>query len=180
MKPDSIVVVNGILPRTNSPDGRLIGPVPSSEGKFDNSGVQNDTDDDKEEERESYGASKQSSDAMTPATAAMGEGHVSTTERNTSSHHYTYWQSIQSINKGLAAYAEEKDKVEYFDASEIFIGEMGNKLFRREEKFLMRELQWDYLHPTALGHKLWGEAIVDYFVSDLDTPKNLRKDYAHR
>lgn len=181
MKPDSIVVVNGILPRTNSPDGRLTGADSSSQEKYDDSGVQDDTDADEEDEKASDGTSKQSSDAMTPDTAAMGEGHnMSSTERNTSSHHYTYWQSIQSINKGLALYAEENDKVEYFDASEIFIAEMGNKLFRREEKFLMRELQWDYLHPTALGHKLWGEAIVDYFASDLDTPKNLRKEYADR
>ena len=57
---------------------------------------------------------------------------------------------------------------------------MGNKVYQRDELFLVHELQRDYLHPSALGHRLWGEAIVNYIASDLDTPENLRKEYAHR
>ena len=36
--------------------------------------------------------------------------------------------------------------------------------------FLMKELQKDYLHPTALGHELWANEIVDVITSDVDTP----------
>ena len=89
----------------------------------------------------------------------------------------SYWHSIKGINKGLELYAQQNGKVEFFDASEIFIAQMGNKFYKRDDLFLMKELQSDYLHPTAMGHRLWADIIVDYIVSDLDTPSNLRKGY---
>jgi lysophospholipase L1-like esterase len=168
LRPDSIVVLNGILPRTNRADGRLT---------FGSNDVDNYAD--AGAGAVHYGGDEYSMlNNMTMATETATEAPVTSTGRNTSSHNYTYWQSIQGINKGLARYAELNDNVEYFDASDIFIAQMGNKVYQREEKFLVKELQQDYVHPTPLGHKLWGEAIVDYIVSDLDTPKNLRKGYA--
>ena len=151
-KPDTIVVLNGMLPRTDSEDGRLI--------KRSGSGSEN--------------GNVTSSGVSSEITTSTSTSHSS------SESSYSYWQSIQSINKGLQRYAEQHDEVEYFDPSDVFIVQMGNKVYQRDELFLVHELQRDYLHPSALGHRLWGEAIVNYIASDLDTPENLRKEYADR
>jgi Lysophospholipase L1 and related esterases len=151
-KPDSIIVLNGILPRTNDKEGRLV---------TRNGNVVDHHDGDDEDED--------------VHTQTMTKGMSLNTSSSTNQRRISQWQSIQSINKSLAKFAQQHDRIEYFDASDIFIARMGTKVYQRDELFLMKELQGDFLHPTALGHKFWGEAIVDYIASDLDTPENLRR-----
>jgi lysophospholipase L1-like esterase len=188
-KPDSIIVLNGILPRTDSPSGKLMdvgdvgvgvassssSPAKTLQGQL----VQEDLHTDLDTIANAIAAIENVN------THPSKSGSVSSTERERKDtspplprlSHRNFWQSIQSINKGLARYAEQNDKVEYFDASGIFVAHLGNKFYQLQEEILIKELQGDFLHPTALGHKLWGEAIVDYMISDLDTPPNLRRDF---
>ena len=199
-KPDSIIVLNGILPRTDSQSGKLIpvenigvaSPSPAKtvqeqllqddEHHYDESPKGNTIDETDNSMNEEASPSITENDMEASLDANSASGTVSSTERKNTSpplptlSHRNFWQSIQSINKGLERYAEQNDGVEYFDASGIFVAHLGNKFYQLKEEFLMKELQGDFLHPTALGHKLWGEAIVDYIISDLDTPPNLRKE----
>jgi len=83
------------------------------------------------------------------------------------------WPSIVNINKGLEMYAERTDRVEYFDASELFLAQLGNSNYRRKDKILMKELMNDYLHPSATGAELWGKEIVQYLTEHDDIPEGL-------
>jgi len=155
LKPDSIIVLNGLLPRTNDGEGRLGMEVGTG---TNNGNVVNGHEDEMQH-------------TATTTTATT----ITTTTTTTQEQRISPWQSIQSINRSLAKFAQQHDRIEYFDASDIFVGRMGTKVYHRNELFLLKELQNDFLHPTALGHKLWGEAIVDYITSDVDTPENLRR-----
>jgi len=146
-KPDSMIVLNGILPRTSDGQGRL--------GTITGMGTNG----------------KELRNTIKTTTTITLNGSSTTTNKE---QRISLYQSIQSINKSLAKFAEQHDRIEYFDASDIFVARMGTKVYQRDELFLLMELQNDFLHPTTLGHKLWGEAIVDYITSDVDTPENLR------
>jgi lysophospholipase L1-like esterase len=197
LKPDAIVVLNGLLPRTNDPsgylgdshDGEIIALMKKEEQFPLVDGIRmNQT----ENGSESFLMDAHSTSSLENANAAETDDieaeiddieadsvSSTTTSTTSASSHRTFWQSIQSINKGLASYAHQHDRVEYFDASDIFVAHLGNAHYQRNETFLMKALQGDFLHPTALGHKLWGEAIVDYIVSDLDLPPSLLRDFAN-
>ncbi len=119
-RPDSIIVINGLLPRSNDHvNGRL-----------------------SRSESEEYNTHSEQKGA-----------EVS---------NFSYWPSIQAINEQLKQYALKHDRVEFFDPSQIFIGHMGNRFFTRNEPFLMKELQEDFLHPSALGHQIWAEVSAKY------------------
>ncbi len=167
LKPDSIVVLNGILPRSNRADGRLTFPSRASIDGHDGENSKDTISDVNVDGTDDY---------YRRTRKEKSEEYEVPKKENSPNHNHTYWQSIEGINHGLSMYAGQNEKVEYFDASDVFVTQLGNKVFQREEKFLVKELQRDYLHPSPLGHKLWGEAILDYIVSDLDTPQNLRKD----
>ncbi len=260
-RPDSIIVINGLLPRTDWKDGRLIGKEQHNTSddyeKQDNvnSVIENykdntDGDDDSEEEKNQQNASGSSSSSseeeqnvnnMTgkeeeeeeedddddkvkasgddnnrenvgddniddhvidngaddnqnntanlatqssttssslpiqnnqPGTiASSSEEEEEPTERirrrrtdqthnavnNKENDIFNYWPSIQAINHQLKLYARKHDKVEFYDPSHLFLARMGNDYFKRNEVFLLKELQDDYLHPTALGHRIWAE-----------------------
>lgn len=69
----------------------------------------------------------------------------------------TLWKDIQAINKQLEEYSKLHEKVVYFDATDIFIKDTSV-----EEKNLQIDgnLMYDYLHPSNIGYKLWGDRIV--------------------
>ncbi len=175
MRPDSIVVINGLLPRTGRLDGTLMTAklaASRSGSKTGRSHILEEktsfTDDDEFSNNNQTTSNMKSNDATEEAST-----HT-ITKKTTLDLSLDYWESIVQINRGLEQYAHDHDKVEYFDASDIFIGQLGNKYFQRQEpSFLMSELMLDYLHPTTLGHELWAQQIVDYIISDLDTPFNL-------
>jgi len=67
------------------------------------------------------------------------------------------WEDIQAINAQLEEYSGKRDNVEYFDSSDIFIKDM---LVKEKDLRIDVNLMNDYLHPSALGYKLWGDQIV--------------------
>mmetsp|Transcript_1358 Transcript_1358/g.2176 ORF Transcript_1358/g.2176 Transcript_1358/m.2176 type:complete len:319 (-) Transcript_1358:378-1334(-) len=117
-KPDATIVINGILPRSSRPDGKLVGDDKN-----------NDDDDDKV---------------------------------------IDFWPAIQAVNENLQKICEKHDQLEYFDADSIFIKE------KRSKKYIPSALMKDRLHPTALGHKIWGEAIVKKLSEILNRDKKER------
>jgi lysophospholipase L1-like esterase len=117
-RPDSIIVINGLLPRSN----------------YDVNG------------------SLSRSEEFT--THSEQKGPESST--------FYYWPSIQAINEQLKQYAWNHDRVEFFDPSEIFVAHIGNSHFTRRDPFLMKELQDDFLHPSALGHQIWAEVRANF------------------
>jgi len=123
-KPDSVVVINGILPRTNRMDGYLV-PPPGEEY--------------------SYNLSK--SETL----------------------QFDFWPSIQDINDELKEYSKRRDNVKYVDSSHLFLVQLGNDMFKREDKQLTKELMVDFIHPSALGSKIWGKFIVDFTLNLTDS-----------
>jgi lysophospholipase L1-like esterase len=173
VKPDTIVVINALLPRTDRADGKLVmkgqGADEEEEQGFGNSGKSEWKSSSKEVVGEDYDIEDDDEGGMLRSRSLTRRTDSSKSSNATIS--LDYWRSILSINKALKRYAIDHEKVEYFDANDIFIGRIGNSYFTREEPmFLMKELQKDYLHPTALGHELWANEIVDFITSDVDTP----------
>jgi lysophospholipase L1-like esterase len=107
-RPNDTIVINGILPRTSMPDGRL-------------------------------------------------EGKLSHEQR----HFHHLWPSIQVVNKELKRFADKHSDIHYFDASNLFLTQLSNEHYTRDEKIIPTELMSDHHHPTSLGHEIWGKAIVD-------------------
>lgn len=119
-KPDSTVVINGILPRTDRHDGYLVSP----------SGAD-------------YSSNSSSSNGS----------------------QFDYWPYILTINDELQEYSETHDNVIYVDSSDLFLVQLQNNMFVREDKQLVKELMGDFLHPTTLGTKIWVKSIVDRTLS---------------
>jgi lysophospholipase L1-like esterase len=66
----------------------------------------------------------------------------------------TKWEGVELINKRLRLFTEQVDNVFYFDALDVFTQTSYGKLI------IPPSLMKDFLHPTAQGYKVWGEAIV--------------------
>ena len=64
------------------------------------------------------------------------------------------WSSIQNINAHLEEYSRTHENVEYFDANNVFLQGEDKKVK------IDKELMNDYLHPSHVGYKLWGDLIV--------------------
>lgn len=58
--------------------------------------------------------------------------------------------SFKAINEALECYADDTDKVEFFDATDIFL----------ENGKVNRKLLPDGVHPEKLGCEAWGAEIV--------------------
>ncbi len=77
------------------------------------------------------------------------------------------WTAIQDVNHHLKEYSDQHDNVVYFDANDIFLKSEESKDSNgsggtRSAKSLRidRNLMPDFLHPSAVGYKLWGDRIV--------------------
>jgi len=68
------------------------------------------------------------------------------------------WKDIQAINAQLEEYSNTHDNVIYFYAGDLF---MIDSLASDESLQLDKNLMNDYLHPSAIGYKLWGDRIVE-------------------
>mmetsp|Transcript_23563 Transcript_23563/g.26860 ORF Transcript_23563/g.26860 Transcript_23563/m.26860 type:complete len:309 (-) Transcript_23563:194-1120(-) len=201
LRPDSIIVINGLLPRTDRTSGKLVGvnsstmsataSISSSHDDVDTatdidgsfSANASTADDDKDfDDDYNYDESNMSSSKSTSGRQNSsihdnrndddddeGEGEGEDEKKS------DYWPSIQAINKQLQKYARRHEKVEYFDPSHLFIAQLQTDTYQQKDKYLLEELQDDYLHPSSLGHEIWAKAILDYFVSDLDTPDYLQR-----
>ncbi len=74
------------------------------------------------------------------------------------SHLPPLWNNILDINEKLREYSDSHDDVEYFDVNDLFFTDIDAK-----EKNLKidQNLMNDFLHPSSVGYKLWGDAIVE-------------------
>lgn len=63
-----------------------------------------------------------------------------------------WWQEYTAINDALACYASGMDRVEFFNATDLFV--------TRDGQALNLTLLPDELHPTEMGSWIWGRAIV--------------------
>ena len=104
-KPDSTVVINGILPRTDRKDGYLI----------------------------------------PPSRTKMNEKSIDDTSE------FHFWPSILSINDELKEFSKRYENIKYIDSSDLFLMQLGNENFKREDKLLAEELMSDFIHPSARG-----------------------------
>ena len=65
------------------------------------------------------------------------------------------WLDIQAVNHQLEQYCNNHEKILFFNATDIFLLPEEN-----EKRKIDKNLMGDYLHPSALGYKLWGDQIV--------------------
>ena len=147
-KPGSIVVINGLLPRTDNSNGSLLSEESlnsNEEYKPTNTPV----------------ASSTTNSSLIEETVGDNHRFTRRSTKNIDSKPFDFWPSINAINHQLRQYASNHDKVEYFDPADLFIAQMGNEYFKQNNIFLMKELQDDYLHPTSLGHKIWAKVCGD-------------------
>ena len=80
------------------------------------------------------------------------------------------WKDIQLVNTALKEYviAENDENLKYFDVGDLFF----IPGFKKDVDIRINQtLMLDYLHPTAVGHELWGEEIMT-FVKDIISSKN--------
>eukprot|EP00979_Chaetoceros_neogracilis_P014529 scaffold4685_cov234-Chaetoceros_neogracile.AAC.5 len=151
VEPDAIVVLNGLLPRTNDPsrylgdshDGEIIAPRKKDEQfQLVDGNRMNQTENGRESIMDAHSTSSLENAAETDDIEAeiddIEADSVSSTTTSTASSHRTSLQSIQSINKGLASYAHQHDRVEYFDASDIFVAHLGSAHYHCNASFLMK------------------------------------------
>ena len=71
------------------------------------------------------------------------------------------WTAIQDINGRLKEYSELHENVEYFDANDVFFVSDEKSNGDKKELRINEHLMNDYLHPSEVGHKLWGDRIVE-------------------
>jgi lysophospholipase L1-like esterase len=166
---DATIVINGILPRSSRKDGVLSKSDISSIEKHANAfELDDDTSPDNSNDHgdiDSNAPELENNDASYP----VGESQSMESEDP-----FDYWPSIKRINKALKIYVSKHENIEYYDANQVFIGHVGNSFFTQKDEFLMKELQYDYVHPTTLGYTLWGKDIQDFIASDLDVPDSLK------
>lgn len=68
------------------------------------------------------------------------------------------WTSISDINAHLKVYSENHENVEYFDANDAFFLQGENE--KKKDVKIDKNLMYDYLHPSHVGYRLWGNQIV--------------------
>jgi lysophospholipase L1-like esterase len=73
------------------------------------------------------------------------------------------WTAIQDINNHLSAYSDLHENIIYFDANDVFFtgtstGEPSDE--KSKQLRIDHNLMPDFLHPSAVGYKLWGDRIV--------------------
>ena len=181
-KPNSIVVINGLLPRTDDVDGRLISTstIDMKDQSQISNGSSSDGSDGLDENDGKNDVETQEKESIMPSSSTTnssshynhirhnqkerhGKSTIATNyKKNHQSPIFNYWPSIEAINHQLKLYAQKHDQIEYFDPSHLFLAQMGNEFYKQDDLFLMKELQGDdFLHPTALGHEIWAKVNKD-------------------
>ncbi|GAX25402.1 hypothetical protein FisN_5Lh502 [Fistulifera solaris] len=72
---------------------------------------------------------------------------------------YHFWPSIEAVNKELEDFCTNHTQMIYFDASHLFIGNMGNQYHKQQSLHLMQELMTDFVHPSVKGYQLLADLI---------------------
>jgi len=81
------------------------------------------------------------------------------------------WQGIMEVNRGLRIYCEKFRSVVFFDATSIFLRQKKGTV-GVDGQYIPLDLMADYLHPSAKGYKLWGDAIVAAIYELLDASQS--------
>lgn len=63
------------------------------------------------------------------------------------------WAQLSTVNQWLECYAKEKERVEFFNATNLFLQPNTTRT--------VAEYYQDPVHPSRLGHDLWASAIED-------------------
>jgi hypothetical protein len=74
---------------------------------------------------------------------------------------FSYWPSIQHINSELEKYCAERDNLVYFDVSELFLGSLGNKVYKHGEQQIIPALLYQGKRLSFRGYTILGKAIQD-------------------
>jgi hypothetical protein len=72
---------------------------------------------------------------------------------------FSYWPSIQHINSELAKFCAERDHLVFFDVSELFLGSLGNKVYKHGERLIITALLYQGKRLSYLGYSILGTAI---------------------
>ena len=71
------------------------------------------------------------------------------------------WQNARAILNNLADIADINAIIsKLHDGQHIFYMDIGQK-FLSPDGSISREIMADFLHPTAKGYEIWGEAVKD-------------------
>jgi len=65
-----------------------------------------------------------------------------------------FWPSVKAVNKQLQKFADKHKSVKFFDATDIFTEQVGNRLV------IDHTLMEDGVHPTPAGYKAWDKEII--------------------
>jgi len=115
-KPDSVIVLNGILPRSKNRKGLLV------------------------HRRQNL---------------TKGGNPVD-------GNNFDFWPVIETVNRGLKEFATGYENIRFYNSTDIFL-ERRNKAIFINGDLLMS----GFLHPSAAGHKIWGDEIVNYIVEEI-------------
>ena len=132
--PGSVVVIQGLLPRTNNMDGTLTHAMLRSVD-FNNT-------------RNRALARKGN------RTWIARPGHAKPATIYVRPQEYPLWPSIQLINSELERFCAKHKHMVYFDAASIFTGSMGNQHYQSQSKVILQELMPDYAHLSFKGHEI--------------------------
>ena len=61
------------------------------------------------------------------------------------------WPSMIRINDQLAKFCEGHPRMVYFDASNLFLGTVGNEYYKSQRQEIVKELMPDHVHPSVQG-----------------------------
>jgi lysophospholipase L1-like esterase len=121
-RPGDVVVIQGILPRSNRPDGALI--------------------------------HRSSIHSLFERTHSR-EYAVKMAQKQ-----FNLWPSIVNINAELESFCAKHEHMVFFDASNLFLGIPSNANYNGKQEEIIQELMGDYVHPTAKGMEVMGNAIA--------------------
>lgn len=72
---------------------------------------------------------------------------------------FSFWPSIQHINYELEKFCEKHEHLVYFDASALFLGSVGNHVYRQKEQHIITALLDEGKTLTFDGYTVMGTAI---------------------
>jgi lysophospholipase L1-like esterase len=123
-RPNDVVVIQGMLPRSSYADGRLV-DTPTRTSSVLPSFLR----------RNSKGG-----DSVNDDRASL-------------------WPSMVRINDQLAKFCEVHPRMVYFDASNLFLGTVGNQYYKSKTQQIVKELMPDHVHPSVQGMQVLAHRI---------------------
>lgn len=143
IRPESVVVIQGLLPRTLHPDGSLT--VNKKLVADDGAGIRR---------------RRQKSMAMTTRIQQNKKFNNLNKKQYYKTNQFPLWPSIQLINQELERFCEKHEHIVYFDAASLFLGSLGNEHYQSSQKFILKDLMPDYAHLSTMGYQVMANVIA--------------------